>query len=274
MKSVVVPVSGGELSGGGPGVWRPRVARALLVALVVFLALPSSGCYTRRMKRVEVSVDTLRMQVTDLAASQDRAYRELLASHEEQRNLLHSLRAGTNVASQDLIDRIEALSAKLDDTADRLYRLSRRQVAMPPPAGDDSTVARDSNPPPGVDAQTMYEQAARDFTQGRFELALVEFRSLLAAYPEDELADNSLYGVGEAFYALASYDSSVVAYQQVENIYPRGDKVPAALYKMGMAFQKLGRTKDARETFERLREAYPRSGEATLAEERLKELER
>ncbi len=177
MESVAVPLCGGELSGRDPRKWRPRVARALLLALVVFLALPSSGCYTRRMKRVESSVDTLRMQVSTLSASQDQAYRELLASLEEQRNLLHSLRAGTNVASQDLIDRIEALSAKLDDTADRLYRLSRRQVVVSPPlAGGDSTAAGDSIPPPGVDAQTMYEQAARDFTQGRFELSLGEFR--------------------------------------------------------------------------------------------------
>ena len=120
----------------------------------------------------------------------------------------------------------------------------------------------------------MYEQAARDFTQGRFELALSEFRDLLNAYPDHELSGNALYGVGESFYALAEYDSAEVAYQGVVERYSRSEKVPAALYKLGMSYQKMGRESEAKETFERLRQEYPRSGEAILAEERLNELDR
>jgi TolA-binding protein len=73
---------------------------------------------------------------------------------------------------------------------------------------------------------------------------------------------------------LARYDSAGTAYREVESRYPRGDRLPAALYKLGMVNQKLGDKAEARKVFTRLREKFPRSGEAKLAEERLRELDR
>lgn len=253
----------------------------ILLFLVILVSLPNGGCATARMERMEGKIDTLGLSIDSLKVNQAIAMQQLQEAVAQQEDLLHSLRAGSNVASQDMVDRIEELSAKLDDTAERLARTSRRTdlavaagvgvVVGAAGAGADSAGVV---PPPGVDAQTMYELAARDFTQGRFELALDEFRMLIAAYPTHELADNAMYGVGESFYALASYDSAEVAYKDVQSQYPDGDKVPASLYKLGMTYQKMGQTQDAKETFSRLSQEYPRSGEATLAEERISELDR
>ena len=257
--------------------WQSWSARLLLVLLGVVLLIPSTGCYTKRMELMEGKIDTLRIEVEGMQAAQQTALSQLQTNLEEQENLIHALRAGSNVASQDMVDRIEMLSAKLDDTAERIARLTRRYGVATLPAimdADSLGMMPDVEMPPGVDAQTMYEQAARDFTQGRFELALSEFRDLLNAYPDHELSGNALYGVGEAFYALADYDSAEVAYRGVVDSYSRSEKVPAALYKLGMSYEKMGRESEAKETFERLRQEYPRSGEAILAEERLNELGR
>ena len=258
--------------------------RVVLGVFAILVAIPSSGCYTKRMQAMENQIDTLRTQVAELRAAQEVALTRLEENLEQQENLLHSLRAGTNVASQDMVNRIEVLSAKLDDTADRIERVTRQSgfgaaavglgAGMALGAGVDSSDTTAIAALPEVDAQTMYEQAAKDFTQGRFELALTEFRALLGMHPTHELADNALYGVGESFYALAEYDSAAVTYQLVEQQYPSGDKVPASLYKLGMTYQKMSQNDDAKETFIRLREQYPRSGEAILAEERLAELDR
>jgi hypothetical protein len=63
------------------------------------------------------------------------------------------------------------------------------------------------------------------------------------------------------------------AYRDVVEKWPEGDKVPAALYKLGIAYQKTNRSPEARTTFRTLIDKYPRSGEARLAEERLKEMD-
>ncbi len=257
--------------------FRHRLPGCLLVLLgLVALPWAGGGCYTKRMARMEGRLDTLQITVDSLSANQAVAIARLQQSLEQQRELMHSLRAGTNLASKDIIERMEILSAKLDDTADRIWRMGGgARVTVPVPVdsaaggGDGSGTA-----PSDVDPQTLYEQAAKDFTQGRFEMALAGFRQLLAAAPAHNYADNALYGVGESFYALARYDSAEIAYRAVADTYPRGDKVPASLYKLGMTYEKMGRRAEAKDTFLRLRQDYPRSGEAILAEERLKELER
>jgi tol-pal system protein YbgF len=242
-----------------------------LVALLLAVAGAGGGCYTKRMARMEGTLDTLRLDVDQLSRNQAAAIESLQRALEQQEELMHQLRAGTNLASQDLIERMEILSAKLDDTADRIWRLGLTARVLPPAAADTAGGAWAA---PTADPQALYEQAAKDFTQGRFEMALAGFRQLLAVAPGHNYADNALYGIGECFYALAQYDSAEVAYRSVAERYPRGDKVPASLYKLAMTQEKLGRRSEAKQTFERLRKEYPRSGEAILAEERLKELER
>jgi len=240
--------------------------RARALAVLLMLGVVSGGCYTKRMQRMETSLDALHLQVDSTSTVNTTALAQMKRDLAEQRELLLSLKAGSNAGSKELVDRIEEISAKLDDMVNRMSGGSSTATVVRAP-GDTARV-----PAPSGDAEAMYEQAAKDFTQGRFELALAGFRSLLSYAPQHELADNALYGVGESFYALAKYDSAQVAYHQVEDRYPRGDRVPAALYKLGMTYVKLGDKAEARRTFTRLRQNFPRSGEAKLAEERLKEL--
>src|SRR5262249_43394569 len=247
-------------------------ARARALILLLSMGAASGGCYTARMQRMETSLGTLQTKADTDSVALAQMRRDLA----EQRDILLSLKAGSNTTSKELVDRLEELSSKLDDTVQRMSSMGSRMSSYSQPDTSRSYVGAGPsvNPPAvsGGDAEAMYEQAAKDFTQGRFELALSGFRTLLAAAPNHELADNALYGVGESFYALARYDSAQVAYLQVESRYPKGDRVPAALYKLGMTYEKLGDKTSARATFMRLQTRYPRSGEAKLADERLKEL--
>jgi tol-pal system protein YbgF len=252
-------------------------ARARAAILLLAVMTGSAGCYTARMQRMETSLGSLAAKADSDSVALSQMRRDL----GEQKDILLSLKAGSNTTSKELVDRLEELSNKLDDTVQRMSSLRYQNPIVNRTPGDTTYIGSSAGAGPpggsappvqGGDAEQMYEQAAKDFTQGRFELALAGFRGLLAAAPNHELADNALYGVGESFYALAKYDSAQVAYQQVEQRYPKGDRVPAALYKLGMTYEKLGDKTSARATFQRLQQKYPRSGEAKLADERLKEL--
>jgi tol-pal system protein YbgF len=144
-----------------------------------------------------------------------------------------------------------------------------------PPAPGTKTSSPGSVKPSSVqvDPTAAYDQAVLDFTQGRFPLALTEFRAFVEKYGTTDLADNAQYGVGESFYAQGQYDSATVAYRDVVERWPQADKVPAALYKLGISYQKMNQSAEARATYKTLIDQYPRSGEARLAEERLKEMD-
>ncbi|MGH7724459.1 MAG: tol-pal system protein YbgF [Candidatus Eiseniibacteriota bacterium] len=143
-------------------------------------------------------------------------------------------------------------------------------------AAPGTTTGGSTSPAPSggvrVDPTAAYDQAVLDFTQGRFPLALTEFRAFVAQYPTSDLADNAQYGVGESYYAQSQYDSALVEYRRVVDDFPQGDKVSAALYKLGITYQKTNRSPEARTAYRTVIEKYPRSGEARLAEERLKEM--
>jgi tol-pal system protein YbgF len=268
----------------------PFNARVLLLLLAGSAVLP--GCYSKRFKAIDASLAALTQQADSLMGEHAKTRAELAQLREAHEQTTRSLRAGTQTRSEELVNRIEQLESRLEDQSQQLNDLAGRArtrgtvldtLRTPPPAPPSSGTAPapGTKPPvattnPGsvrVDPTAAYDQAVLDFTQGRFPLALAEFRTFVAQHGTTDLGDNAQYGVGESFYAVGQYDSAATAYREVIDRWPQGDKVPAALYKLGIAYQKSTRSAEAPTTFRTLIEKYPRSGEARLAEERLKEMD-
>lgn len=271
-------------------------ARLIPVATSVALALTlvvAPGCYSKRFRTIEESIASLSRQADSLAAAHERTRTELDATRAELAQTVRSLRAGSETSVQEMALRIEQLESRLDEQAQLLDEVRQRARtrnfgldstavggSSTAPAGGGATTppAAAARPSPGsaaamrVDPTAAYDQAVIDFTQGRFPLALREFREYVAQYRASDLADNAQYGVGESFYAQGIYDSAAVEYRRVVDDWPGGDKAPSALYKLGVTYQKMNLSAEARATYRTLVEKHPRAGEAKLAEERLREL--
>jgi len=195
-------------------------------------------------------VDSMSVRDTETHAAVLDVRREVA----EQRDILLSTRATAGSTTRELYEQMGRLEGKLDEVMGRFNRLADRP----------STSA-----PAGAEAGQLYDQAAQDLTQGRYRMALQGFRDFVGRFPNEELADNAQYGVGECMFALSRFDSAAVEYAQVEARYPQGDKVPAALYKLALSQEKLGDTAKSKKTLEDLVQRFPLSGEAHLARERL-----
>ncbi len=269
--------------------------RVRAAAACVLAALVLTGCYSNRFKRIESSIEVQQWRLDSLRTEHDRTALEVKETRAKLDDAIRSLRAGNETSAVEMVQRLEQLEGRLQEIDTQITDLAGRvrtrslgldttatpSSALPSggsttPGASPSSGPTGSIPGPGevrVDPTAAYDQAVQDFTQGRFDRALAEFRSFVATYPASDLADNAQYGVGESFYALSSYDSAAVEYRRVVDVYPNADKVPAALYKLGITYQKTNRSAEARTTYRTLTEKYPRSGEARLAEERLRELD-
>lgn len=241
---------------GRPDSPRPRAISALLavVAVAGFGVLP--GCVAPGLMARQGSLDSLRVIVDTLRVRDSLAYvtlGEVRSEIEAQRDILLSTRAASGTTTREMFEQMERLEVKLDEVMGRFQRTSERQ-----PAG-----------PGGQTVTQLYDQAAEDLTQGRYDMALQGFDTLVREFPTADLADNALYGIGECHFALAQFDSAAVAYARVGTEYPQADKVPAALFKLSVAQEKLGDEDAARQTLEDLVQRFPNSGEAQLARERL-----
>lgn len=241
----------------------PNAVRRGGVAAGVFLLAAAGGglpgCAAPQAMLIKSGLDSLRTEVSRMQERDSVAYAmiaDVQREVSEQRDILLSTRAASGSTTQELFDQMARLEARLGEVMGRFQRASER-TTTPPPVAD------------GVDVAQIYDQAAQDLTQGRYELALQGFRDVVRRAPASELADNAQYGVGESFFAMALFDSAAIAYAAVEPLAPEGDKVPSALFKLALSQEKLGSEADARRTFEDLVQRFPNAGEAQLARERL-----
>src|SRR5262249_51469915 len=91
-------------------------ARARAWLLLLAMAVASGGCYTARMQRMESSLGTLQTKADSDSVALTQMRRDLA----EQRDILLSLKAGSNTTSKELVERLEEISSKLDDTVQRM----------------------------------------------------------------------------------------------------------------------------------------------------------
>jgi tol-pal system protein YbgF len=257
-----------------------------VVGLLLVSSLGAPGCYTTQMTLLKTGLDSLRVQVDSMEVRDSVTARTLEDTRRElaeQRDVLLATRATSSSTQREAGETLGRLEGKLDDIMARFRIQTERQVpARPPdPASAGTSVGGTTGPTgkagaaatgsaaAGPDPTQLYDQATQDLTQGRYALALGNYREYLKRFPDAELADNAQYGVGECFFAQAAFDSALVEYSRVGARWPTGDRAPAALYKTGLCQDRLGRGADARKTFENLVKRFPQSGEAQLARDRL-----
>jgi tol-pal system protein YbgF len=233
--------------------WRGPVLGVLLAGV---LGLPA--CTPPQLLTLRSGLDSLRVVVDTLTVRDSVAFRMLQDTRREiaeQRDILLSSRASSGTTTKEVFEQMSRLESKLDETMQRFQQISQRTGNPPPTAG--------------VDPNQLYDQAAQDLTQGRYPMAMQEFREFVQRFPTAELADNAQYGIGECFFAQSKFDSAAVEYARVDSLWPKGDKTPAALYKRALSQEKLGQNDAAKKSFEDLIQRFPLSGEAQLARERL-----
>jgi tol-pal system protein YbgF len=193
---------------------------------------------------------------------------------------------------QDLQARFAKLSQQLNDIQSTLQSIDAKvsgngaTAGATNPGGTAPTgLPSTSNPnaaavPAGpgamapISADTLYQNALRDYTSGNYSLSRQEFSDYIKNFPQNDLASNAQFYLGEIAYAQGDYKGAIAAYETVLQNYPQSFKLGASLLKKGMAELELGRrtsaTRDLRDVIRR----FPGSDEAHRAEAKLRELER
>jgi tol-pal system protein YbgF len=124
----------------------------------------------------------------------------------------------------------------------------------------------------GGDEQTQYDRAFEQLKTGDYAAAITSFRAVAAAYPQGQLADNTQYWLGEAYYVTRDYANATAAFERVLSGWPTSRKAPDALLKLGYTQIEQRRPDVGRTTLEQVVSRYPGTDAARLAAERLQKL--
>ena len=180
---------------------------------------------------------------------------------------------------QDVQARVAKLSQQLTDVQNLLQsidaKVSGAAIGAPgsPVAPGGPTGA--AMPPPAmppISADTLYQNALRDFTSGKYDLSRQEFSDYIKNFPTNDLASNAQFYLGEVSYAEGDFKGAIAAYDTVLTNYPTSFKLAASLLKKAMAELELGMkasgTRDLREVLRR----FAGSDEAKRAQAKLHEI--
>lgn len=149
-------------------------------------------------------------------------------------------------------------------------RLKKLETAQTEITAKLTTLAKTLEQP--ATPETVYKQAIDTLKAGDSLQARELFNKFSEKYPDNSLAANARYWVGESYYQEKNFEQAALEFQRVITEYPGKEKVPAAMLKQGLAFKELGDTKSARFIIRELIEKYPKAAEIPAAQEVLQKL--
>jgi tol-pal system protein YbgF len=108
-------------------------------------------------------------------------------------------------------------------------------------------------------AKETYEAAYQLLLQQDYDGAETAFTDFLARFPNDTLAGNAQFWLGEAHFVRGQYKAAAGAFLKGTQTYARSPKAPDSLLKLGMSLGRLGQTDEACATLAEVAMRYPRA---------------
>jgi tol-pal system protein YbgF len=130
--------------------------------------------------------------------------------------------------------------------------------ASPPPPAAEPASAAGGLPRGSVNQQFNY--AFGLVKQADYAGAEAALKAFLAAHPNEPLAANAQYWLGQTYYQRNKYAEAASAFAEGYKRYPKGTKAPENLLYLGMSLARADQKKNACIALTQLDEAFPTAG--------------
>ncbi len=224
---------------------------------------------------VNQSLDS-QSRVTNQMGALQKTLQDTQANSGARVDTLATQTQGLSDNMQDLQARTGKLSQQLTDIQNLLQSIDAKIPGSSTAGGGStpgpSTMSQPPSIPAPISSDTLYQNALRDFSSGRSDLARQEFGDFLKNFAASDLAGNAQFYLGEISYAQGDYANAIAAYDLVLVNYPKSFKVAAASLKKGEAMLAMGQKASALRQFHTVVNRFPGTDESKRAEARIQSL--
>ena len=197
---------------------------------------------------------------------------------DEMEYKIKQLEERIDMINKDIDVRMKLLEGKKIDASvsaavpDNAPKFSAPVATAAPTAivGGDIKKGEDLAPVKGSSAQEIYEAGLESWREKKYDEAEKAFNKILTKFPDDKLAGNAQYWLGETYYGRQQYEQAAVAFAKVYQQYHNSPKAPDGLFKLGMSMKELNKTKEACTAFTSLTKEYPKAFKDRAAAEKKK----
>jgi len=284
---------------------------AFLLAAVLMTSLPAHAASKEiielqtqvqqlldMMQRLQSTVDSRFGLVQHLVEQSTDNINQMNATVTALQQKLNAQSESTNGKLDAVSGQVQSLNDSLDELKSRISKLDKQMQDMQAQlqtvqaqATGGSTGAPGSQQPgqPGQPApadgsggqpaatqapplQDTYQSALRDYNAAHYDVATSEFGDVLQYYPNDPLAGNAQFYLGEIAFHQQKFKDAVKAYNAVLENFSGSPKAPAAQLRKGLALLQLNQRDAGVHELRSLIQRYPQTPEALQARSKLNAL--
>ena len=250
----------------------------LFVFSYIFFSLCSVQVYAqvnveKELKRLNAKIDRANVRLDSLETKNGELIPELktvIKNNTQSQEQLDALNDNIVILLQKLDDKITILGNKTTYLENKLLTLtnSYREMSNLGYKAKVSDVVKKLTP---ESYSEKYNESHRYYQNGDFDFAIVGFKMLIRDDPQNPLADNSQYWIGECYYSKMEFIRAISEFVNVIN-FPGTDKDDDAQLKIGMSHLAMNNKANAKEQFNKFLDEFPDSEYAIIAREHLKQI--
>jgi tol-pal system protein YbgF len=115
-------------------------------------------------------------------------------------------------------------------------------------------------PPAGATPRDQYEQALALLRRADYKAAEAALVAFVRRYPNDPLAANAYYWLGENYYAQGRYQDAAYQFADGFRKFPNHPKAQDSLFKLALSLGRQGKTGEACTAFGEFKKRFPTAG--------------
>jgi tol-pal system protein YbgF len=275
------------------------LAIAILAALVNFAPVRAHAV-SKEMVELQTQVQQLLDMMQRLQSTMDTRFGVIQHLVEQTADSTNRMSATVTELQQKLASQNESISGKVDsasgqvqslnDSMDELKsRVSKLQQTLnamqaqmqnaQPGGGAPGNPQGGGQPGPGASGapaanaapplEDTFQAGVRDFNSAKYNVAQGEFQDIIQYYPNDDMAGQAQFYLGEIAYRQQDYTNAVKSYNAVLEGFPSSNKAPAAQLHKGLSLLAMNKRNPGIEELRTLIRKHPQSPEAAQARTKL-----
>ncbi|HEV2561302.1 MAG TPA: tol-pal system protein YbgF [Rhizomicrobium sp.] len=140
-------------------------------------------------------------------------------------------------------------------------------LTPPPPSsgGVLGTMPATAAPPPAAGSPALrkkFDTAMNLLARAQYDEASAAFRNYADSYPQDDLAPQAVYWVGDIAYVQKDYAGAARAFAETIKKYPTSPRGPDSMLKLGQSLIAMNQKKEGCTTLAALPSKYPNASKA------------
>lgn len=236
----------------------------------------------QKIATLQTAVQQIAQQSSDMAAKSDARLDKLQAAMDQSVKTAIAPLTGpvAGVASKldglagdvsTLRDASGEMAKQMTSVRSQLDEMNNAIKAMQTPV-----IAPGASGAPLADAQQvqpskMFTDASADMN-GKQDLALIEFSDFLRLFPNDPMAAQAQFNVGQIHYGLGQFDQAAQDFDTVATKYPNTQQLPDAMLMKGLSLLKASKRPEAIQALRDLIMKFTQSSQASQARDLLRGL--